>query len=113
MSLLSSVIGSRIYAWRKQTIERSFAEAKVNHGLRYARMLGIKNMREQCFLTAAVQNIKRLVDSLLFVLIYSKPCISSECRVCQGVFSCASQDTYPREPPHISYVGKNIGGGHA
>ena len=67
--------GSRIYAWRKETIERSFAEAKVNHGLRYARMLGIKNMREQCFLTAAVQNIKRLVASLLLALLYTKPCI--------------------------------------
>ena len=67
--------GGRIYAWRKQTIERSFAEAKVNHGLRYARMLGIRNMREQCFLTAAVQNIKRLVASLLPVSIYFKPCI--------------------------------------
>ena len=55
--------GKRIYGWRKETIERSFAEAKENHGLRYARMLGIRNMREQCFLTAAVQNIKRLVAS--------------------------------------------------
>ena len=53
--------GRRIYSWRKQTIERSFAEAKENHGLRFARMLGIKNMREQCFLTAAAQNIKRMV----------------------------------------------------
>ena len=35
----------------------------------------IKNMREQCFLTAAVQNIKRLVASLLFVLTLNKPCI--------------------------------------
>ena len=50
--------GKRIYGWRKETIERSFAEAKENHGLRYARMLGIRNMREQCFLTAAVQNIR-------------------------------------------------------
>jgi len=56
--------GKRLYAWRKQTIERSFAEAKVNHGLRFARMLGIRNMREQAFLTAAVQNIKRLAASL-------------------------------------------------
>ena len=55
--------GKRIYNWRKETIERSFAEAKVNHGLRYARMPGIQNMREQSFLTAAVQNIKRLVAS--------------------------------------------------
>ncbi|HIV29492.1 MAG TPA: hypothetical protein IAB20_01110 [Candidatus Pullichristensenella excrementipullorum] len=30
---------------------------------RYARMLGIRNMREQRSLTAAIQNIKRLVAS--------------------------------------------------
>ena len=63
--------GKRIYSWRKQTIERSFAEAKENHGLRYARMLGIQNMREQCFLTAAVQNMKRLVKALFFCLVCS------------------------------------------
>lgn len=40
-----------------------------------ARMLGIRNMREQCFLTAAVQNIKRLIASLLSALVYFKPCI--------------------------------------
>ena len=56
--------GRRLYAWRKETIELSFAEAKENHGLRYARMLGLPNMREQCFLTAAVQNMKRLVKAL-------------------------------------------------
>jgi len=55
--------GQRIYSWRKETIERSFAEAKENHGLRFARMLGIQNMREQCFLTAAAQNIKRLATA--------------------------------------------------
>ena len=58
--------GARIYAWRKETIERSFAEAKENHGLRFARMLGIQNMREQCFLTAAVQNMKRLAKVFCF-----------------------------------------------
>lgn len=63
-------IGKRIYSWRKQTIERSFAEGKENHGLRYARMLGIQNMREQCFLTAAVQNMKRLVKALFFRLAF-------------------------------------------
>ena len=72
-----SGIGSCIYAWRKEAVERSFAQAKVNHGLRYVRMPGIRNVREQCFLTAAIQNIKRLVASLLFVLTYSKPCILS------------------------------------
>ncbi|MBQ8128980.1 MAG: hypothetical protein IJ175_01855, partial [Clostridia bacterium] len=39
-----------------------------NHGLRYARMLGLQNMREQCFLTATVQNIKRLVKASFFIL---------------------------------------------
>ena len=68
--------GKRIYGWRKETIERSFAEAKENHGLRYARMLGIRNMREQCFLTAAVQNIKRLVASLLHVRANPKFCVN-------------------------------------
>ena len=60
--------GRSIYNRRKETIERSFAEAKVNHGLRFARMLGIRNMREQCFLTAAVQNIKRMVVSWLLAI---------------------------------------------
>ena len=60
--------GKRIYARRKETIERSFAEAKENHGLRFARMLGLANMREQSFLTAAVQNMKRLVKAFFILL---------------------------------------------
>ena len=66
--------GKRIYAWRKETMERSFAEAKELHGLRYARMLGIRNMYEQSFLTAAVQNMKRIAKafrSLFSVLPYA------------------------------------------
>ena len=72
--------GKRLYSWRKETIERSFAEAKENHGLRFARMLGIQNMREQCFLTAAVQNMKRLARAFqrffipLFIPLW--PCFS-------------------------------------
>ena len=62
-ALTKSEKGRRIYGWRKETIERSFAKAKENRGLRYTRMLGIRNMREQSLLTAAVQNIKRLVAS--------------------------------------------------
>ena len=56
--------GKRIYRWRKETIEISFAEAKELHGLRYSRMLGIRNMYEQSFLTAAVQNMKRIAKAL-------------------------------------------------
>lgn len=64
----------RIYSWLKQTIERSFTEAKVNHGLRYARMLGIRNMREQAFLTAVVQNIRRIVLAFLLPM-FEPTCI--------------------------------------
>ena len=59
-------------AWRKETIERSFAEAKELHGLRYARMLGIRNMYEQSFLTAAAQNMKRIARAFRF-LFYALP----------------------------------------
>ena len=58
--------GKRIYAWRNETIERSFTEDKELHGLRYARMLGIRNMYEQSFLTAAVQNMKRIAKAFRF-----------------------------------------------
>jgi len=57
-------------------------------GLRegYARMLGIHNMREQCFLTAAVHNIKRLVKAFFFfrlLLLYMKnPCFLPKTGVC-------------------------------
>ncbi len=61
-----------------------------NRGLRYARMLGIQNMREQCFLTAAVQNMKRLVKAFFFFWLWlldmNKPLLPLENR---GLFfSC-------------------------
>lgn len=56
--------GKLLYSWRKETIERSFADAKVLHGMRYAKMLGIAGVREQCFLTAAVQNMKKIANVL-------------------------------------------------
>ena len=70
--------GKRIYAWRKETIERSFAEAKELHGLRYARMLGIRNMYEQSFLTAAVQNMKRIAKAFRFRFSALRGCFLSE-----------------------------------
>src|SRR5690606_21643965 len=45
---------------RKETIERSFADAKELHGLRYARMRGLARVTEQCLLTAVCQNIKKM-----------------------------------------------------
>ncbi|WP_258280577.1 IS1182 family transposase [Clostridium sp. CM027] len=60
--------GRNIYRRRKETIERSFADSKQLHGLRYCHMRGLENVQEQCLLTAAVQNMKKIASllSLLF-----------------------------------------------
>lgn len=55
-----SEIGKAIYKRRKETVERSFADAKQLHGYRYARFRGINKVREQCLMTAAAQNIKKI-----------------------------------------------------
>jgi transposase len=52
--------GNKIYKRRKETVERSFADAKQLHGHRYARMRGLVNVREQCLLAAAAQNMKKI-----------------------------------------------------
>jgi transposase len=52
--------GKTLYKRRKETIERSFADAKELHGLRYARYRGLAKIQEQCLLTAVAQNIKKL-----------------------------------------------------
>lgn len=52
--------GKRIYARRKETVERSFADAKQLHGHRYARMRGLRKVAEQCLLAAAAQNMKKI-----------------------------------------------------
>ena len=52
--------GKKIYARRKETVERSFADAKQLHGHRYARFRGIKRVTEQCLLAAACQNLKKI-----------------------------------------------------
>jgi transposase len=67
--------GKRIYKRRKETIERSFADSKELHGLRYARFRGLSKVSEQCLLTAAVQNMKKIamvLSNLFFELFYSK-----------------------------------------
>ena len=59
-----SDIGKKIYKRRKETIERSFAESKELHGQRYCRMRGLAKVEEQCLLTAAVQNMKKIANIL-------------------------------------------------
>jgi hypothetical protein len=52
--------GKELYKRRKETIERSFADAKELHGYRYARFRGLQKVMTQCLLTAACQNMKKL-----------------------------------------------------
>ncbi len=52
--------GKAIYKRRKETVERSFADAKQLHGHRYARFRGLIKVRWQCLLAAAAQNIKKI-----------------------------------------------------
>ncbi len=52
--------GKELYKRRSITIERSFADAKELHGLRYARRRGLSKVLEQCLLTATCQNIKKM-----------------------------------------------------
>jgi hypothetical protein len=52
--------GKALYQLRKQTVERSFADAKELHGHRYARMRGVAKVQEQSLLCAACQNIKKI-----------------------------------------------------
>lgn len=59
-----SEAGKKLYARRKETIERSFADSKELHGLRYCRMRGIEKVKEQCLLTAASQNMKKIAMML-------------------------------------------------
>lgn len=52
--------GKLIYQRRKETVERSFADAKELHGYRYARYRGLNRVRGQCLLAATAQNIKKI-----------------------------------------------------
>lgn len=52
--------GKAIYKRRKETVERSFADAKQLFGHRYARFRSLVRVRCQCLLAAAAQNIKKI-----------------------------------------------------
>ena len=52
--------GRALYKRRKETVERSFADGKELHGHRYMRMRGLLRAQEQCLLSAACQNMKKM-----------------------------------------------------
>ena len=54
--------GKAIYKRRKETVERSFADAKELHGHRYARFRSLAKVKFQCLIAAAAQNIKKIAN---------------------------------------------------
>ncbi|MGU7277791.1 transposase [Salmonella enterica subsp. enterica serovar Morehead] len=58
--------GKKAYARRKETVERSFADAKQHHGHRYARFRGQMKVQMQCLLAATAQNLKKMALLALF-----------------------------------------------
>ena len=59
-----SPTGKRLYKRRKETVERSFADAKELHGHRYARFRGVAKVRGQALLAGACQNMKKMARLL-------------------------------------------------
>ena len=50
----------KTYKLRKETIERVFADAKENHGLRYTRLRGLKKNQHQALMIFASHNLKKM-----------------------------------------------------
>lgn len=56
--------GKELYRRRKETVERSFADAKQLHGHRYARYRGLAKVQAQALLASACQNMKKIANLL-------------------------------------------------
>lgn len=54
----------QIYAMRKETIERVFADLKEKHGLRWTTLRGLKKVAMQAMLVFAAMNLKKLANWL-------------------------------------------------
>ena len=52
--------GKALYDFRKEKVERSFADSKQNHGYRYAMYKGIKKNQNYTWLICAAQNMKNI-----------------------------------------------------
>lgn len=53
--------GKMLYKARKETIERSFGDAKEQHGMRYTRLRGRVKVEQETFLTFACLNLKKMM----------------------------------------------------
>lgn len=56
--------GKRLYKRRKETVERSFADAKQLFGHRYARFRSLAKVQTQALLAATAQNIKKIAMAM-------------------------------------------------
>lgn len=54
--------GKALHKRRKETVERSFADAKELHGYRYAKYRGLNKVQGQCLMAATAQNIKKIAQ---------------------------------------------------
>ena len=54
----------RLYKWRKETIERVFADAKEKHAMRYTRYRGLAQVTNWVKLKFAAMNLKKLAGWL-------------------------------------------------
>jgi len=52
--------GKKLYHFRKEKVERSFADSKQNHGYRYAMYKGIQKNQNYTWLICAAQNMKNI-----------------------------------------------------
>ena len=78
--------GKAIAQKRRETVERSFADSKCNHGFRYAIYKGVKKNQNYTWLSCAAQNMKNIAirvdkrqhelrntnDSSVISIVYSK-----------------------------------------
>jgi hypothetical protein len=51
-----------MYAKRKETIERVFADVKEKHGMRWTTLRGLKKLSMQVMLTFAAINLKNMAN---------------------------------------------------
>ena len=54
--------GKEVYGLRSQTIERTFADAKEKHFMRYTQLRGLAKLKMQVLLTFACMNLKKLAS---------------------------------------------------
>lgn len=55
-------INKKVYAQRKETIERVFADMKEKHGMRWTTLRGLKRVSAQAMLVAACMNLKKMAN---------------------------------------------------